>query len=257
MSVSSDSARTGDWSVLFRILAKGAEVTPSPEMDFVFLGTDKGRVKVPVADLVLLAGKGLVRRTNGKLFLTEAGENLVSGSANSSVEIDRAEVTKPFVARNEDESPLSTLRRHKGVDGLPFLSERQFGAGERLRADFTRGQLSPRMSANWQTSVASNRRSCGAGGLDDLTNSAIVARQRFEAALDSMGPDLCGAVMDVCCFLKGLEQVEIERRWPRRAAKFMLRAGLTLLAMHYDPEPKAKTGRLHRWGAQDYRPVIK
>jgi hypothetical protein len=54
----------------------------------------------------------------------------------------------------------------------------------------------------------------------------IGARQRVRAALDAVGPEFAGLMVDVCCFLKWLEQVESERSWPPRSAKVVLQLGL-------------------------------
>ncbi|MEH2483820.1 hypothetical protein V1282_007177 [Nitrobacteraceae bacterium AZCC 2146] len=48
---------------------------------------------------------------------------------------------------NDSESPLAWLARRKGRDGRSMISPHQFIAGEKLRADFIRGNMSPRMTA--------------------------------------------------------------------------------------------------------------
>ncbi len=50
---------------------------------------------------------------------------------------------------NPAESPIAWLRRRKDKDGEPMISQPQFDAGERLRADFWFAQMTPRVTANW------------------------------------------------------------------------------------------------------------
>jgi hypothetical protein len=144
--------------------------------------------------------------------------------------------------------------RRKGRDGGAFLTSTEFQAGERLRADYTRGQIMPRLGANWVASVSSGRRD---GGIADLTDAALAARIRVENAIRAVGPELSGILIDVCCFLKGMETVEMERGWPVRSAKIVLKTALGVLSRHYNPGGGRERPRqtLH-WGAADYRPVI-
>jgi Domain of unknown function (DUF6456) len=160
------------------------------------------------------------------------------------------------VALNLDESPLASLMRRKGRDGAAFLTIDEFNAGERLRADFTKGMLMQRVSASWSAAVSGGRRGAH-DGLANLTDSAIAARQRLDKAFDAVGPELSGVLTDICCFLKGVEQVERERQWPQRSAKLMLKAGLASLARHYNPQPKPSTGGIRHWGGEGYRPEIR
>jgi hypothetical protein len=140
-------------------------------------------------------------------------------------------IGRTTVTVNEAESPLAWLARRKGRNGAVLVSASQLEAGERLRADFTRAQLMPRTTSNWDATVASGRR--GARDTAAMTDAIVAARQRVQHALDAAGPEFSGLLVDVCCFLKRLEQVEHERRWPARSAKVVLQLGLDRLARHY------------------------
>ncbi len=132
---------------------------------------------------------------------------------------------------DEAESPLAWLARRRGRDGRPLIAAEQFQAGERLRADFTRAHLMPRTTSNWSQPVADGRR--GAGSAAEFTEAMVAARASVHQALDAVGPELSGLLLDVCCFLKGLEGVERERAWPHRSAKIVLQLALDRLARHY------------------------
>jgi hypothetical protein len=162
------------------------------------------------------------------------------------------------VVVNDDESPLSSLARLRGGDGQPWLDKAEAAAGERLRADFERALLQPRVTASWDFSRAAKSGKGGRNGAADLSDGALAARERVHRAIEAVGPELGGALLDMCCFLKGLEQVERERGWPRRSAKLMLKTALAMLDRHYHPpQPGARHGRriLH-WGADGFRPSL-
>lgn len=128
------------------------------------------------------------------------------------------------------ESPLIWLARRKGADGRPLLEPHQFQAGERLRADFTQAQMMPRTTSNWHAPVAGRNRDQMSG---QITERVVAARQRIRHALDAVGPEFSGLLLDVCCFLKKLDLVERERQWPARSAKVVLQLALERLARHY------------------------
>lgn len=208
---------------------------------------------------------GLVVERGGTVMLDAPGRNwlkraLAEGDAFQAQHRDLVtptgmaggEATAAMV--NAAESPLSVLRRLKSRNGAAFLSEHVYDAGERLRRDFERGRMMPRISANWQASVSSRGRRAPDNGLAELTDAALAARQRVERALDAVGPELAGVLIDACCFLKGMETIERERQWPVRSGKVMVRAALTALARHYEPPAKERMRQSHVWTDEGFRP---
>jgi hypothetical protein len=134
------------------------------------------------------------------------------------------------VVADEAESPLAWLARRKGRDGRALIAPVQLQAGERLRAEFTRAHLMPRITSNWSAAVSDGRR----GQTPAVFTEAVIgARERVRRALDAAGPEFAGVLVDVCCFLKGLADVEGERGWPARSGKVVLQLGLDRLARHY------------------------
>lgn len=253
---------------LLRFLRKGpARLTEAAGQGKAMLeNPEHGSLVIAEEALRRALRDGLVVASNGAIALSDAGRahdrRLAAGDAGFRAQhgsIDRQAVQRDGetvdVLVDRAESPLAALRRRKDADGRPFLSHAQFTAGERLRADFTRGNLMPRITANWEADVASGRRG---GGVADLTDAALAARLRVEHAVAAVGPELGGVLVDVCCFLKGLETVERERRWPQRSAKIVLRTALSALDRHYHPDAPAEnrtSGILH-WGSSDFRPKI-
>lgn len=160
---------------------------------------------------------------------------------------------------DDRESPLLWLHRRMGKDGRPQISAAEFAAGERFRADLTLAQMLPRVTMNWDAAFAPapadrspSRDPAGA------SDTALAARQRVRRACDRLGPDLSGLAIDICGFLKGLDQVERERGWPARSAKIVLRLALSGLAAHYGIEiaPTGSSRAESVWLAPGARPQI-
>ncbi|WP_235679184.1 DUF6456 domain-containing protein [Aquibium microcysteis] len=252
---------------ILRFLAGGdARVEEAALRGRVRLRSERlGAIQVEMTALETLAEAGFLQRTgDGMLRLTETGRSAYvrARAAERPFLLQHAEVGAATVeteegpqtvAVNLTESPLAKLSRIKDRGGRPFLEDRQFRAGERLRSDFDRGLLMPRLGINWAALGGGGAGGPG-GSKSDLTDAALAARNRVDRALQEVGPEFADLLIDVCCFLKGLETVELERGWPVRSAKVMLRAALSALARHYAPEPAPRPRRILHWGTRDYRP---
>lgn len=238
---------------LMRFLAGGtATAAPAAEGGSILLdGGERGAIVVPAGVLRGLLAEGRLVREGSTVTLPGPDPALRRRDLGSKTIADGESHVE--VAVNLAESPLALLMRRRTADGGAFLSEREFDAGERLRADYTRGRIMPRLGANWEASVSSGRRS---GGVADLTEAALAARLRVERAIGAVGPELAGVLIDVCCFLKGMETVEAERGWPVRSAKVVLKTALGALARHYEPPARGRGPKVLHWGAEGYRPAI-
>jgi hypothetical protein len=162
---------------------------------------------------------------------------------------------------NDEESPLIRLANLKNLDGSPYLDVEQVRAGERLRRDHDRAMLNARVTTSYEASGSSGGRMSqfSDNHIEKLTENALTSREYVHRALQSVGPELSGILMHVCCMASGLEQAEQLLKLPRRAGKAVLQLALTRLARHYGFKVTlhhAGPQRIGHWAVEGFRPVI-
>lgn len=167
--------------------------------------------------------------------------------------------TRQSTLVNEGESPLGWFRSRKDRSGRRLIGQEQFDAGERLRADYYFAHMSPRVTADWSSASPSSRsRRCAPSDAAVIRDDVLAAKDRVMRALASVGPEISGVLVDVCCELKGLEEAEKENGWPQRAGKVVLQIALTRLAKHYGliDDGKNRNRKLRHWGQDGHKPLI-
>ncbi len=127
------------------------------------------------------------------------------------------------VSVNLAESPLGWLFAR----GL--ITRAQFDAGERLRMDWERAQLSPRVTMQWDSAPIARGRG-GSAARADLSASQLDARRRFDQAIESAGPGLSDILWRVVCAGEGMREAEGALGWPARAGKLVLSFALDRVA---------------------------
>lgn len=130
------------------------------------------------------------------------------------------------VTVNAAESPLGWLYSR----GL--VSQRQYDAGERLRGDWERAQLAPRVTMAWDSAPVARGRG-GSAGAPDLTATQLDAKRRFERAVAHAGPGLADVLWRVVCAGEGMREAETALGWPARAGKVVLTIALDRIADFY------------------------
>lgn len=130
------------------------------------------------------------------------------------------------VAVNQVESPLGWLFRHG------HLTQEQFDAGEQLRSDWERANLSPCVTMRWDPAPAQPR---GHGKPQMLTRTEqqASAKGRFDAALEAAGSDMADILWRVVCAGEGMRDAETALGWPARAGKLVLKMALDRVAAFY------------------------
>ena len=127
------------------------------------------------------------------------------------------------VTVNLAESPLGWLHAHGHLD------DRLFDAGERLRVDYERAQLSPGVTMRWEPV-----RIRGTGGARlGPTERQIAARERFDGAMAAAGRGLEDILWRVVCACETVPLAEKALNWPARSGKLVLRLALDRVADFY------------------------
>jgi hypothetical protein len=261
-------SREGDNGFL-SFLQKGAATCKVAEKNKIRLEAFGKTALVSTRRIVELAAADLIQRVGDRVELTPVGRAYLARQAAESDPflLQHEGVTSRGRIRNdpidavlidEAESPLAWLAKRRGTGGKPLIDAVQFQAGERLRADFTRAGLTPRVTSNWVAPIAQGKRTNGSS-TGSFSDTVLAAKERVAATLEAVGPEFAGLLLDVCCFLKGLETVERERSWPQRTAKVVLGLALDRLARHYGIRTEIRgPSRVptRHWRAADARPSM-
>lgn len=128
------------------------------------------------------------------------------------------------VTINLAESPLAWLHARG------HLPERLFDAGEHLRADYERAQLSPSVTMRWDPVRA---KSTGPDRGLSPSEKQIAARARFDGAMAAAGKGLEDILWRVVCACESLPDAEKSLGWPVRSGKLVLRIALERVADSY------------------------
>ncbi|PEQ10777.1 hypothetical protein B2G71_20740 [Novosphingobium sp. PC22D] len=124
---------------------------------------------------------------------------------------------------NLAESPVAWLHARGHLD------ERQFDAGERLRADWEFAQLSQRLTMRWDPVRTKGGPDAGLSP----TERQIAAKARFDGAVAAAGSGLSDILWRVVCAGEGLPDAERALGWPTRSGKLVLRLALDRVADFY------------------------
>ena len=152
-------------------------------------------------------------------------ERAIEGETKSARERPGARSVRS-VTVNAVESPLGWLfaRGH--------VTHRQFDAGERLRCDWERALLAPKVTMTWDSAPIARGRG-GSAPSPDPKAAQIDAHHRFDAAIASAGPGLADILWRIVCAGEGMRDAESALGWPARAGKLVLALALDRIADYY------------------------
>jgi len=127
------------------------------------------------------------------------------------------------VTVNLAESPLTWLHARG------HLTDRQLAAGEQLRADWERAQLSSGVTMRWDAVRIAGTADRGL----NATERQIAAKARFDGAIGAAGPGLSDVLWRVVCAGEAVPDAERALAWPVRSGKLVLKLALDRVADFY------------------------
>ncbi|GAA4035823.1 DUF6456 domain-containing protein [Parerythrobacter jejuensis] len=127
------------------------------------------------------------------------------------------------VTVNLAESPLAWLHSRGHLD------DRLFDAGERLRQDYERAQLSPSVTMRWDPVRVKGGPDAGLSP----TERQMAAKDRFDGAIAEAGSGLSDILWRVVCAGESLPDAEKSLQWPARSGKLVLKLALDRVAGFY------------------------
>lgn len=116
---------------------------------------------------------------------------------------------------------------HRGL-----LTDTQYAAAEKLRAEYESAQLGARVTMDWSAAAPSGGRRRGPVDVSPGTRQ-IEAKRRFDAALAAVGPGLSDICWRVICAGEAMGLAEKTLGWPARSGRVVLGIALDRLARHY------------------------
>jgi len=142
-------------------------------------------------------------------------------------------------------------------NGTGFLSSHQIATAERVCQWAERARLQQRTTMSYDpTHVSQGKKQTRQFG--SISDMAARARKSIADIYRLLPHECAELIVDVCVFEKGLQTIEVERGWPRRSAKLVLRIGLEDLAQKLGIAPIAEgnVATRHRaWRGDGARPT--
>ncbi|MCF6292716.1 MAG: DUF6456 domain-containing protein [Robiginitomaculum sp.] len=209
-------------------------------------------IKIPAAIVKYAIARGLLVINESGLEITDVTEqwlrrnnSVKDGTANSGEsfaaqhwqlqerEVFSADGEFTAVRVNVEASPLLKMYRQRDKFGKRFLSDKEFAAGEKLRNDYACSNMGRISGSNWTGIARDKSVALSASRFADGNINAIDAKRRVMEALAWSGPMLDRVLFSVLLREQGLNSLEMDRHWPSRSAKIVLKIALARLALHY------------------------
>ncbi len=137
-------------------------------------------------------------------------------------------------------SVFQRLARQENADGQPFLQIDEIEAGERFAADYSKSMMGALATQNYG---AVGGVSSSGNSAENISISAVDARQRIAQALDYVGPGFDRILTALCGREYSLGQIEAEQGWSKSSGRTVLKLALSRLSLYYGCKAGVRSAR--------------
>ncbi|WP_424981821.1 DUF6456 domain-containing protein [Maritalea sp. S77] len=235
-----------------RLLHKGGAVEQCGQLMRVVVGQEKASLEEHVVKA--LKSQGVLCIQNGALATTTEAphwmrrQKLWLADPNQTAPIvsnaKRSGKQLPIIGNGQ----LNRLCKSGGKQG-GLLTQDHILTASRLERLIERAMLTPQITRDYQQLSQTLGQSRGSGQAD-ISDMAADARKELSQLYDQLPPDCINALVDLCGFGKGLQDVEASRNWPRRSAKLVAKIGLDQLGAIWGIGELATPNHLRRNGSR-------
>jgi hypothetical protein len=188
---------------LMHLLRGGGPATPSRASvrgTVLLTCGARGTLAVDEASLRKAVRAGLLEmNADGLVALSEQGQRVARGQAEALSPAPRQVILRTVdgpsgpekLTFNQAESPLTQIAARRDRNGGTFLSQAEVDAGERLRADYEKACLVPRLGINWEQPISKGRAGAARSEGLDMSEAVLAARQRVDKAIAAVGARPC------------------------------------------------------------------
>lgn len=212
------------------LLHKGGQVEECGQLHRVHHRAQKATLEAHIVDALI--SQGVLQRRKQVLQTTSDAPNWLRRQKLWLAQPDPSTPQMDAVQSDPTKLPqvgngqLNRLFSHNAKKAI--LSADHILAAHRLERLIERAMLMPKITRDYRDLSMSLGQSKGSGQ-HDISDMAADARKELARLYQQLPPDCMSALMDICGFGKGLQEIEATRNWPRRSAKLVVKIGLDQL----------------------------
>lgn len=212
------------------LLHKGGRIETCGKLLRVYCGTQKATLEAHI--VTALISQGVLQNRQQMLQTTNEAPNWLRRQKLWLAQPDNVSQREPAAQSDPKKLPqigngqLNRLFSHNASKAI--LSADHILAAHRLERLIERAMLMPKVTRDYSDFNLTQGQP-KTSGQHEISDMAADARKELTRLYQKLPPDCMNALVDVCGFGKGFQEIEATHNWPRRSAKLVVKIGLDQL----------------------------